>query len=33
MKKMLLATHGKMFTFKTLPMMVENTRLKEFKTI
>lgn len=32
MKKMLLATHGKIFTMKTLPLMVENTRLKEFKT-
>ncbi len=33
MKKMLLATHGKVFTAKTLPMLVENTKLKEFKTI
>jgi hypothetical protein len=33
MKKMLVATHGKVFTLKTLPLMVENTRLKEFKTI
>jgi len=33
MKKMLLATHGKVFTLKTLPMMVQNTKLREFKTI
>jgi len=29
---MLLATKGKMFTAKTLDRMVENSRLKEFKT-
>jgi len=32
MHKMLLATKGKMFTAKTLDRMVENSRLKEFKT-
>lgn len=32
MKKMLLATRGKVFTFKTLPRLVECTRLKEFKS-
>lgn len=30
MKKMILATRGKVFTFKTLDRMVEYTRLKEF---
>ena len=32
MKKMLLATHGKVFTLKTLNRLVECTRLKEFRT-
>src|SRR5208337_1040218 len=30
MKKILLATRGKVFTIKTLPRMVEYSRLKEF---
>lgn len=32
MKKMILATRGKVFTAKTLDRLVEHTRLKEFKT-
>lgn len=32
MKKMILATRGKVFTAKTLDRLVEFTRLKEFKT-
>lgn len=32
MKKMILATRGKVFTLKTLDRLVECTRLKEFKT-
>ena len=32
MKKMILATRGKVFTSKTLDRLVECTRLKEFKT-
>jgi len=32
MKKMILATRGKVFTAKTLDRLVECTRLKEFKT-
>ncbi len=32
MKKMILATRGKVFTIKTLHQLVENTRLKEFRT-
>lgn len=32
MKKMLLATRGKVFTLKTLDQLVEHTRLKEFRT-
>jgi len=32
MKKMLLATRGKIFTMKTLRYMVESSRLKEFRT-
>ncbi|MCL6638907.1 MAG: hypothetical protein K6T80_04390 [Firmicutes bacterium] len=32
MKKLLLATGGKVFTLKTLDKLVEYTRLKEFKT-
>jgi len=32
MKKMILATRGKVFTLKTLKQMIENTRLKEFVT-
>jgi len=31
-KKLLLATHGKVFTLKTLSQLVENTRLKDFRT-
>jgi len=31
MKKMLLATRGKVFTVKTLPRLVECTRLREFR--
>jgi len=31
MKKMILATRGKVFTAKTLDMIVECTRLKEFQ--
>ena len=33
MKKILLATRGKVFTMKTLHRMVECSRLKEFKTL
>jgi hypothetical protein len=32
MKKMILATRGKVFTMKTLDRLVDNTRLKEFRT-
>jgi len=32
MKKMLLATRGKVFTLKTLDRLIEHTRLKGFKT-
>lgn len=32
MKKMILSTRGKVFTLKTLDRLVENTRLKEFRT-
>jgi hypothetical protein len=32
MKKMILATRGKVFTLKTLDQLVEHTRLKNFKT-
>jgi len=32
MKKMLLATRGKVFTLKTMHKLVECTRLKEFIT-
>jgi len=32
MKKMILATRGKVFTIKTLDKLVEHTRLAEFKT-
>jgi len=32
MKKMILATRGKVFTVKTLDRLVEHTRLKEFRT-
>jgi hypothetical protein len=32
MKKMILSTRGKVFTAKTLDRLIENTRLKEFKT-
>jgi hypothetical protein len=32
MKKMILATRGKVFTLKTLDRLVECTRLKEFQT-
>lgn len=32
MKKMILATRGKVFTLKTLGQIVEHTRLKEFRT-
>jgi hypothetical protein len=31
MKKMILATRGKVFTLKTLDRLVEYTRLKEFQ--
>ncbi len=33
MKKMILATRGKVFTLQNLNQLVENTRLKEFKSI
>ncbi len=32
MKKMILSTRGKVFTTKTLDRLIENTRLKEFRT-
>jgi hypothetical protein len=32
MRKMLLATRGKVFTLKTLDRLVECSRLKEFQT-
>lgn len=32
MKKMILATRGKVFTMKTLDRLVDNTRLKDFRT-
>jgi hypothetical protein len=32
MKKMILATRGKVFTLKTLDQLVEHSRLKDFKT-
>ena len=32
MKKMILATRGKIFTLKTLDRLVEHTQLREFKT-
>ena len=32
MKKLLLATHGKVFTLKTLNSLIEYTRLREFKS-
>jgi hypothetical protein len=32
MKKMLLATGGKVFTFKTLDRLIECSRLKEFRS-
>lgn len=32
MKKMILATRGKVFTLKTLDHLIESTRLKEFRT-
>lgn len=32
MRKMILATRGKVFTLKTLPQLIGQTRLKEFKT-
>ena len=32
MKKMLIATKGKVFTVKTLSKLIEGTRLKEFRT-
>ncbi len=32
MKKMILATRGKVFTLKTLDRLIDHTRLKEFKT-
>lgn len=32
MKKMLLATRGKVFTLKTLDQLIDNSRLKEFRT-
>jgi hypothetical protein len=32
MKKLLIATRGKVFTLKTLSYLVEFTRLHEFKT-
>ncbi|MHB1162565.1 MAG: hypothetical protein ACYC3V_19860 [Chloroflexota bacterium] len=33
MRKLLLATRGKVFTLRTLDRMVEHTRLREFRTI
>jgi len=32
MKKLLIATQGKVFTLQTIPQMVQHTRLKEFAT-
>jgi hypothetical protein len=32
MKKMILSTRGKVFTVKTLESLIDNTRLKEFRT-
>jgi hypothetical protein len=32
MKKMILATRGKVFTLKTLDQLIEHTRLKDFRT-
>jgi hypothetical protein len=32
MKKLLIATRGKVFTLQTIPQMVQHTRLKEFAT-
>ncbi len=32
MKKMILATRGKVFTLKTLDRLIDHTRLKEFRT-
>jgi hypothetical protein len=32
MKKLLLATRGKVFTLQNLPKLVECTRLKDFRT-
>jgi hypothetical protein len=32
MKKMILATRGKVFTLKTLEQLIEHTRLKDFRT-
>jgi hypothetical protein len=33
MKKLLLATRGKVFTFKTLDEPIDRTRLCEFKSL
>jgi hypothetical protein len=33
MKRLLLATRGRVFTFKALDKLVESTRLKEFKSL
>jgi hypothetical protein len=33
MKKLLLATRGKVFTLRTLQDLVENTHIKEFKSL
>jgi hypothetical protein len=33
MKKMILATRGKVFTLKTLDRLIDYTRLKEFRSI
>jgi hypothetical protein len=33
MKRLLLATRGKVFTFKTLDKLVDCTRLREFKSL
>jgi hypothetical protein len=32
MKKLLLATHGKVFTLQNLSRLIDCTRLKEFQT-
>ena len=32
MKKLLIATRGKVFTLQTIPQMVQYTRLREFAT-